>query len=135
MTSWDIPPPPPPPPHTHTQEGVTGLQSRKFLPLMYQLAARMSTRSADPFQQILQSIILRSTLDHPHHSLYVILALSNASKDNLFPVAGHVTGTRMSKASGRLQRKNSSGVGNAVDEVSEVWLERGRVHYLKGSEV
>ncbi len=79
----------------------------------------MSARSlpTDPFQQILQEIILRTTFDHPHHSLYVILALSNASKDDVFPAAGHVTGTKMPKGTGRLQRKNSSGVGSTVDEV------------------
>ena len=40
------------------QEGVARLESRKFLPLMYQLAARMSaqTLTSDPFQQILQKV-------------------------------------------------------------------------------
>lgn len=39
-------------------EGVALLESRKFLPLMYQLAARMSaqTTPTDPFQQILQQV-------------------------------------------------------------------------------
>ncbi len=55
-----------PPSHTHTlthtlthsQDGVKDLETRKFLPLMYQLAARMSARTlnSDPFQQTLQSV-------------------------------------------------------------------------------
>ena len=43
---------------TLTQEGASQLQSRKFLPLMYQLAARMSARTlaTDLFQQTLQQV-------------------------------------------------------------------------------
>jgi len=43
------------------QEGASQLQSRKFLPLMYQLAARMSARTlaSDPFQQTLQQVCAR----------------------------------------------------------------------------
>ncbi len=40
------------------QNGVKTLETRKFLPLMYQLAARMSAQTlvSDPFQQTLQSV-------------------------------------------------------------------------------
>ena len=39
------------------QEGSSSLESRKFLPLMYQLAARMSARQAfSDFQKILQEV-------------------------------------------------------------------------------
>lgn len=39
------------------QEGSSLLESRKFLPLMYQLAARMSDRHAfSDFQKILQEV-------------------------------------------------------------------------------
>ena len=43
---------------TLPQEGASQLQSRKFLPLMYQLAARMSARTlaTDLFQQTLQQV-------------------------------------------------------------------------------
>ena len=67
-------------------------------------------------------IIYRTTLDHPYHCLYVILALSNASKDNLYPTAGHVTGmlrNQGGREGGRLQRKQSA-VGGSVDEVNRV---------------
>lgn len=64
---------------------------------------------------VLPQIIYRTTLEHPHHCLYVILALSNATKDNRYPTSGHVSGTRVTKATGRLARKTSN-VGT-VDEV------------------
>eukprot|EP00117_Sycon_ciliatum_P033907 scpid11421/ scgid25987/ Serine-protein kinase ATM; Ataxia telangiectasia mutated homolog len=58
------------------------LQSRKLLPLLYQLAARIScnTLEGTQFQQTVAKIIEKLCLDHPHHSLYVILALRNANE-------------------------------------------------------
>ena len=40
------------------QESVSVVESRKFLPLLYQLAARMSKKAleGDPFQQVLQEV-------------------------------------------------------------------------------
>ena len=81
--------------------------------------------------------------DHPYHSLYVLLALSNAGLDNEFPQKGYVTGQRRSSAAtstsggaggggggGKLRRssvKGGSGVGGqcVVDDVRmmrSVWL-------------
>ena len=42
------------------QKGSTKIESRKFLPLLYQLAARMSARSlaTDPFQSTLQEVYM-----------------------------------------------------------------------------
>ncbi|XP_006815117.1 serine-protein kinase ATM-like [Saccoglossus kowalevskii] len=61
------------------------VQSRKFLPLMYQLAARMTTKTQqnEYFHSTLNQLIERTTVDHPHHTLFVILALSNANKDEI----------------------------------------------------
>ena len=81
--------------------------------------------------------------DHPYHSLYVILALSNAGLDNEFPQKGYVTGQRRSSTTtstcgsaagggggGKLRKssvKGGSGVGGqcVVDDVRmmrNVWL-------------
>lgn len=37
------------------QEGISHLESHKFIPLMYQLAARMSSKTS-PFQEVLQQV-------------------------------------------------------------------------------
>uniref|UniRef100_A0A6J0UF85 non-specific serine/threonine protein kinase n=1 Tax=Pogona vitticeps TaxID=103695 RepID=A0A6J0UF85_9SAUR len=58
------------------------IPSYKFLPLMYQLAARMGTKTTG-FHPILNNLIARISLDHPHHTLFIILALANANKDEL----------------------------------------------------
>ena len=42
------------------QDALSKIESRKFLPLLYQLAARISAHAldTDPFQQILQEVIV-----------------------------------------------------------------------------
>nr|XP_056714051.1 serine-protein kinase ATM [Euleptes europaea] len=61
------------------------IPSYKFLPLMYQLAARMGTKMMGGlgFHHILNNLLARISLDHPHHTLFIILALANANKDEL----------------------------------------------------
>ncbi|XP_074672224.1 serine-protein kinase ATM isoform X4 [Strix aluco] len=61
------------------------IPSYKFLPLMYQLAARMGTKMMGGlgFHEVLNNLMSRISLDHPHHTLFIILALVNANKDEL----------------------------------------------------
>ncbi|XP_057207149.1 serine-protein kinase ATM isoform X2 [Triplophysa rosa] len=68
--------------------GVKKISSYKFLPLMYQLAARMGTKVSSSqdvgFHNVLNELICHSSLDHPHHTLFIILALVNGNKDESF---------------------------------------------------
>uniref|UniRef100_A0A672RVT5 Serine-protein kinase ATM n=1 Tax=Sinocyclocheilus grahami TaxID=75366 RepID=A0A672RVT5_SINGR len=73
------------------KRGVKQIPSYKFLPLMYQLAARMGTKVSSSvtsqdvgFHHVLNELICQSSLDHPHHTLFIILALVNANKDETF---------------------------------------------------
>uniref|UniRef100_A0A673I3Z0 non-specific serine/threonine protein kinase n=1 Tax=Sinocyclocheilus rhinocerous TaxID=307959 RepID=A0A673I3Z0_9TELE len=73
------------------KRGVKKIPSYKFLPLMYQLAARMGTKVSSSvtsqdvgFHHVLNELICQSSLDHPHHTLFIILALVNANKDETF---------------------------------------------------
>uniref|UniRef100_A0A4W5QBE2 non-specific serine/threonine protein kinase n=1 Tax=Hucho hucho TaxID=62062 RepID=A0A4W5QBE2_9TELE len=69
---------------------VNRIPSYKFLPLMYQLAARMGTKMSATvaedvgFHGVLDELICLSCLEHPHHTLFIILALVNANKDESF---------------------------------------------------
>ncbi|GFQ77962.1 serine-protein kinase ATM [Trichonephila clavata] len=63
------------------KEKISELQTYKFLPLMYQLAARMGSQASSTFTFTLTMLIRNISVDHPHHSLPVILALNNADKD------------------------------------------------------
>ncbi|NXI26409.1 ATM kinase, partial [Sterrhoptilus dennistouni] len=67
------------------KENAQKIPSYKFLPLMYQLAARMGTKMMGGlgFHKILNNLMSRISLDHPHHTLFIILALANANKDEL----------------------------------------------------
>lgn len=62
------------------QEGVKKIPSHKFLPLMYQLAARMGTKTASGpaedrgFHDVLYSVIIRPALTVNHHWLLVDLS-------------------------------------------------------------
>ncbi|XP_067221098.1 serine-protein kinase ATM isoform X2 [Chanodichthys erythropterus] len=83
------------------ENGVKKIPSYKFLPLMYQLAARMGTKVSSSvtqdvgFHHVLNELICWSSLDHPHHTLFIILALVNANKDESF------SRSRTSKSSAR----------------------------------
>ncbi|KAF3692958.1 Serine-protein kinase ATM [Channa argus] len=72
------------------KKGVRQISSHKFLPLMYQLAARMGTKMAagnsedTGFHEVLNNLISRASLEHPHHTLFIIFALVNANKDETF---------------------------------------------------
>ncbi|XP_045929347.1 serine-protein kinase ATM isoform X1 [Micropterus dolomieu] len=83
------------------KRGVKQIPSYKFLPLMYQLAARMGTKMANGitedtgFHVVLSDLICRASLEHPHHTLFIILALVNANKDENF------CRTRLSKSAPR----------------------------------
>ena len=60
-------------------------------------------------------MLYRLGKDHPYHSLYVILALSNAGIDNEFPQKGYVSGQRRSNggtmSNGTKLRRSTGGAG------------------------
>ncbi|XP_029417756.1 serine-protein kinase ATM isoform X1 [Nannospalax galili] len=76
------------------------ISSYKFLPLMYQLAARMGTKMMGGlgFHEVLNNLISRISMDHPHHTLFIILALANANKDELLSKPEAARRSRMIKS-------------------------------------
>lgn len=69
---------------TLLQEGLGQLESSKFVPLIYQLAARMRRPTAgasSDFSNTLFELIERVVREHPYQTLTVVLALCNAEKD------------------------------------------------------
>ncbi|XP_053564522.1 serine-protein kinase ATM [Bombina bombina] len=75
------------------------IPSFKFLPLMYQLAARMGTKKTGGigFHEVLNNLISRISIDHPYHTLFIILALANANKDDLLMKPEAVKRNRLTK--------------------------------------
>lgn len=59
--------------------------SFKFLPLVYQVASRMSAARTGPlvdsgFQANLTSLLVRLGSEHPHHTLYQVFSLKNGNR-------------------------------------------------------
>ncbi|XP_010143177.1 PREDICTED: serine-protein kinase ATM [Buceros rhinoceros silvestris] len=88
------------------------IPSYKFLPLMYQLAARMGTKMTGGlgFHGVLNNLMSRISLDHPHHTLFIILALANANKDELLSKANAIRRNKLIK--------------NAPKEISQLDVDR-----------
>ncbi|XP_032907768.1 serine-protein kinase ATM isoform X2 [Catharus ustulatus] len=88
------------------------IPSYKFLPLMYQLAARMGTKMMGGlgFHEVLNNLMSRISLDHPHHTLFIILALANANKDELLTKPDAIRRNKLTK--------------NAPKEISQLDVDR-----------
>jgi ataxia telangiectasia mutated family protein len=79
--------------NTLIKEQLVCLPSYKLIPVVYQLAARLTTDN-DAFQETLHQVLYTVCSDHPYHTLYVILALCNSGLDNEFPSKSYITGQR-----------------------------------------
>merc|ERR1719318_2238486 len=64
-------------------EKLPSVPSYKFIPLLYQMAARMQVpkQGTHDFSSTLFSLMRRCMEDHPHHSIPIALALANAKED------------------------------------------------------
>ena len=63
------------------KNNITKVSSFKFLPLFYQIVSRISSTSAqNDFQNSLQELIVKITVDHPHPSFYQLISLANAGE-------------------------------------------------------
>uniref|UniRef100_A0A8C5M9Z2 non-specific serine/threonine protein kinase n=1 Tax=Leptobrachium leishanense TaxID=445787 RepID=A0A8C5M9Z2_9ANUR len=89
------------------KQNAQKIPSHKFLPLMYQLAARMGTKKMGSlgFHAVLNDLISRVCLDHPYHTLFIILALANANKDD--HVLKKSEGTKRSRLTKNSPRQTS----------------------------
>ncbi|KAJ2769955.1 Serine/threonine-protein kinase tel1, partial [Coemansia nantahalensis] len=60
--------------------GLTdAVPSRKFLPLVHQLCARLST-DEDSFHRMIVHLVRRMAVDYPYHTMYHLFALRNANR-------------------------------------------------------
>ncbi|XP_023669570.2 serine-protein kinase ATM [Paramormyrops kingsleyae] len=114
--------------------GAENIPSHKFLPLMYQLAARMGTKmsgaAADGggFHDVLNELICRTSLDHPHHTLLIILALVNANQDESF------TGSRLSKSALRQPSPMDKERTEVASKIINV-VRKQRADLVRGTEI
>lgn len=99
-------------------EALPGIATHKFVPLLYQLAARMEVpkAGAKDSPSALYALMLRCTADHPHHALPIILALTHAKQDEkeLGSKAATTTDSRGIAASKIIATIKKSGEGSRV---------------------
>jgi ataxia telangiectasia mutated family protein len=70
----------------HMADVTSRVDTRKFIPLLYQIASRLSSDAAgSTFQPTLSALVERIAMEHPHHALWVLSALRNG--DRLHPGA------------------------------------------------
>ncbi|KAH7658740.1 Non-specific serine/threonine protein kinase protein [Dioscorea alata] len=63
---------------------VKEVQSFKFIPLVYQIASRLSSprnsQGSNSFQVALASLVKKMSIDHPYHTIFQLLALANGDR-------------------------------------------------------
>lgn len=97
---------------------LPSVSSDKMVPLLYQMAARMSlpTSSETDFSSVLFQVMVRVSKDHPHHAIPIILALLHAKEDEQF-----VDGSRSGKNKENDPRASaSSKVVNELEKKKEL---------------
>ncbi|CAN0475949.1 unnamed protein product, partial [Ectocarpus sp. 8 AP-2014] len=94
--------------------------SYKFIPLTYQISSRAGSADDPRFRACVHGLIRRLCLEHPHHSLLQLLALTNGenvsgggatqfkqsvSTEKIQAAGGSWMGSRKSTHQGLLQRR------------------------------
>ncbi|XP_057314212.1 serine-protein kinase ATM-like isoform X3 [Hydractinia symbiolongicarpus] len=120
------------------KSGFPKIESRKFLIALYQIAARLGMKVANEFiafKSILENLVERCVLDHPHHSIFILMALCNAevhlktkkrgkcsysSSNNSDPAEQR---TQASKNLFERVRKNASKITYEADLLSKAYLQ------------
>ncbi|KAJ3199351.1 hypothetical protein HDU82_000525 [Entophlyctis luteolus] len=102
--------------------GVNG----KFLPLIYQLSARMSTEN-DPFQAILKELLSNMISNYPYQTLYQIIALKNSGLSD--PAQAKSLNGAAAELLQSLKRKNIElrSIIDAADNLSEAYIELAKI--------
>ncbi|KAM4828046.1 serine-protein kinase ATM [Thomomys bottae] len=111
------------------------ISSYKFLPLMYQLAARMGTKmtGGQGFHEVLNNLISRISIDHPHHTLFIILALANANKDEILTKPEVAKRSRITKNAPKPNSQLDKDRMEAANEI--IWtIRRKRQQMVKNVE-
>uniref|UniRef100_A0ABD2WPC0 Serine/threonine-protein kinase ATM n=1 Tax=Trichogramma kaykai TaxID=54128 RepID=A0ABD2WPC0_9HYME len=96
------------------------IPSYKFIPLIPQLAPHMSNVT-DTFTNKIESILERCAMEHPHHTLPILLALKNLYNDSKY------CGKKVTKAEPRvlgaqqlIQRLSSTVIGRVIEEMDRL---------------
>jgi ataxia telangiectasia mutated family protein len=99
------------------------IPARKFLPLIYQIASRLSaTSSTSLFEKAVQALVRNICLEHPHQSLYQVFALKNGDKVTVKEKSNHKVDTDKIQAAQQVIDflKQQQGVKDIVEETEKL---------------
>lgn len=69
---------------TILQNSLTNIPSYKFIPLLPQIVPHIGSGSLDLFEKQINNILERCMIEHPHHTLPIIIGLAESYKDREF---------------------------------------------------
>ncbi|XP_050307938.1 serine-protein kinase ATM isoform X2 [Anthonomus grandis grandis] len=102
---------------------VQGIPTYKYITMLPQLIPHISTSFHDIFGQQINQIIEKCAVDHPHHTLPLLLALVNANKDREYtnPKAKISQNERSTIALSLIKKlKNRNGLNVLIDKMLRV---------------
>jgi hypothetical protein len=97
---------------------VANVPSRKFIPLIYQLAARLGEGGAF-FQKVLTAMLQLIAVEHPYHAVFQIIALENGGIGvNLR--RNFISNSKIDAAKALTHRLKSSAISKMYDQMNAV---------------
>lgn len=66
------------------KEYLPKIPTHKYIMILPQLVPHITDTNCDSFSQEISNILEKCAIDHPHHTLPLLLSLSNANKDREF---------------------------------------------------
>lgn len=103
------------------QENLNRIPSFKFIPLVPQLAAHMND-NFNEFSEKIYKIMQRCALEHPHHTLPVLLALKNLHGDYEYNTVrkNKILEPRVLGAQKLLQELTESNITSIIQEMEKL---------------
>ncbi|XP_023014307.2 serine/threonine-protein kinase tefu [Leptinotarsa decemlineata] len=113
-------------------EQIPKIPTFKYIVMLPQLIPHISDTSTDLFSSTVNEIVVKCAKDHPHHTLPLILSLSNANKDVEY---GNTTKTsandaRVATANRLLVELKEQGLGNHIKKLMQLSLALIDLAYL-----
>ncbi|XP_060527564.1 serine-protein kinase ATM isoform X2 [Cylas formicarius] len=114
---------------TEISKRLHEIPSYKYITMLPQLTPHISEHPTDLFGEKINAIIEKCAIEHPHHTLPLIMALVNSNKDREYSNSGTkaLNNERISTAANMLQKlkykHNLSDLINKMQQVAEALIE------------
>ncbi|CAH1281058.1 unnamed protein product [Diabrotica balteata] len=114
---------------------LPSLPSYKYIVMLPQLIPHLSTdNEIDIFNRYVSAIIEKCAMEHPHHTLPLLLSLANAHKDREFdevPTKTSSNDARIATAKELIKKLRSNGLSQSIDRLNQVSMALIKLAYFK----